>query len=150
MHSRNNCQVKNAVLRIALPQQVYCSSGLYLNHPWNVSISLWRNSVMMMNPLTMPPLESRGRERGMITSLMGGRAPDRDTWPGQMYTLSFVRRFSCPNPPEAEERGQVLSIVYLLKFSHSAVCFFKKKNNLSGILYFYKDWKIMVVAFQIK
>jgi hypothetical protein len=58
----------------------------------------------------------------MIASLIEGRAPD----PGYMtranvYTLSFVRRFSCPNPPEEEERGQALSIVYFLKFSPSIV-----------------------------
>jgi hypothetical protein len=63
----------------------------------------------------------------MIASLMGGRVPD----PGYMtranvYTLSFVRRFSCPNPPEEEERGQALSIISFLKFSPSIVQVFKK------------------------
>jgi hypothetical protein len=43
-----------------------------------------------------------------------------------MYTLSFIRRFSCPNPAEGEEKGQALSIVYFLKLSPSTVYVFKK------------------------
>jgi hypothetical protein len=47
-----------------------------------------------------------------------------------MYTLSFVQRFSCPNPPKAEERGQVLLIVYFLKFSQSTVYVLKFFENV--------------------
>jgi hypothetical protein len=45
-----------------------------------------------------------------------------------MYTLFFVRLFSCPNPPEVEERGQALSIAYFLKFSLSTVLVFFEKT----------------------
>jgi hypothetical protein len=40
----------------------------------------------------------------------------------------LIRRFSCPNPPDAEESGQALSIVYFLKFPQSTVFVLKKRS----------------------
>ncbi|MDD1692085.1 MAG: hypothetical protein LUQ05_02725 [Methanoregula sp.] len=60
---------------------VLALQGLYPNHPQNASLSLeafWSEDEPPIAP-TMPPLEIRVRERGMITPLMGDGLQTRDT-----------------------------------------------------------------------